>query len=117
VLASGRVDTVTPVNVAAAVNENCTACDAYAGARQFVRVTQDPMELTRRGQRTVDDVEDELKDLARSELTGAELEPLVDAQASRVRDALATQLVPADRNGHEDVERHDDADDDWDQAR
>ena len=104
VLVSGGPSEVRPVNVAAAVNDNCDTCDSYAGAKQFVRVTRNPVELTESGREQLAAIRHTLKQLSRSELTALELGPKVDEQAARVRSVLDTELVP--------VEDDDDDDDD-----
>jgi hypothetical protein len=99
VLASGPTTSVTPRNLAVALNENCTGCVAYAGARQFVRVTDRPVRLTPRGRQTLAGVRAALRDLKGDPLSAAELEARVDAETARVRQVLADELVPASGGG------------------
>ena len=95
VVAWGDVDTVEPKNSAIAINDGCERCVSYAGARQFVRVTEDPVRISRDGLRTLADVYRDLDALEQQELTLAQLVAAVEEQEARVNEVLNTQLVPA----------------------
>jgi len=96
VLASGDVGDVTPLNVAAAVNEKCEDCESYAGARQFVRVTREPVRLSGEGRKQVSSIKRALRRLSRTDSSAAEFDAGVDAQADRLRAVLDSELEPVD---------------------
>jgi hypothetical protein len=108
VLVTGKPQTVTPENLAVAVNDNCTRCQTFATARQFVESTGGPVELTEEGEDELDSVERALRSLKREELSPAELDARVDAQMVRIRQVLDTELEP---RGGEGDDRHAGSDD------
>lgn len=112
VLVSGKPTEVRPVNVAAAVNENCRDCQTYAGARQFVRVHPERVELTDDGEDEVERIRSALRKLSRSKLPALEIAPKVDAQADRLRAVLDTELVTEDGDAEGDDEDDEAAEDD-----
>src|SRR5215208_5704690 len=56
VLVHGSPATVVPQNIAQAANTECTECTVAAEARQFVRVSPDPLKLTGDGRAILADV-------------------------------------------------------------
>ncbi len=100
VLVSGTPDTVTPTNVAVALNENCTTCQTLAIAYQFVFGTGDVLEFTREGRRMLRDIRKELKQLGKSGLTVDEIRAGAEELRLQIQNLLATQVVP--RGGEED---------------
>jgi hypothetical protein len=114
VLVSGTPSSLAPVNQAVAVNTECTRCTVYAGARQFVRITDVPVTFTRAGAATLLDVTRRLRALNDRTLTLSQLAAAVEAQEARVLQVLDTELVPAEGGGGPGDVRGDDrqADDD-----
>jgi putative peptide zinc metalloprotease protein len=97
VLVEGSPSTVTPVNVAVALNENCTLCQTFASAYQFVVGTNGPVRFTAAGRRELAQIRKALRDLRKEDLTPAELDARVKALMERVRRVLAQELVPIAR--------------------
>ena len=93
VIVSGSPATVAPRNIAEAINVECTRCVAAAEARQFVRVVDEPVRLTRDGRSELADVRRELRAAVREQLPLAELHLAVEQAESRVRTVLADDLV------------------------
>lgn len=89
-----RADSVTPTNRAEAINNEARNARAYAFAPQFVRVLSRPARFSGQGRSTLADVRHELRDLEGQDLTLEQLEAAVEAQRRRVREVLATELVP-----------------------
>lgn len=95
VLVTSDPDVVTPENVAVAVNYACTSCETFASAYQFVLSTGGPVKFTGAGNKALADIRRELRELLRSELPFDELQARIDALMDRLRQVLATELVPA----------------------
>jgi hypothetical protein len=94
VLVSGTPDSLTPHNRAVAVNDQCTRCVVAAEARQFVRVVDQPAKFTDEGMRQLADIRQDLRALARANLSVADLHAAVERDEARVLDVLATEVVP-----------------------
>jgi putative peptide zinc metalloprotease protein len=109
VLVTGDASTVTPQNVAVAVNENCTLCETFATAYQFVVSTGGEVRFTRDGRRAIADIRKRLKDLRKEDLTPAELDARVDALMDELQVVLENELVPV-RGRDRDDEDEDDED-------
>jgi hypothetical protein len=108
VLVSSKPSTVTPTNVAAAVNEGCTRCQTFASAHQFVKGTDGPMTFSWQGWRELYAVYRELRALKHEQLTPAELDARIDPLVERVRAVLNTELVPLRRGERDDDDDRDD---------
>jgi putative peptide zinc metalloprotease protein len=94
VLAYGNPSKVVPVNDALAVNDQCTRCVVYAGARQFVRtVASDSARFTGAGRATLADVRNDLRALDGQDLSVAEQTAVVEAQEARVVKVLTEEVV------------------------
>jgi len=93
VLVSGSPTTVSPRNIAEALNVECTRCVAVAEARQFVRVVDQPVKFTRAGTRELRDVRRDLRTLVRQDLSPADLHTAVEGEEARVREVLNDDLV------------------------
>jgi putative peptide zinc metalloprotease protein len=94
VLVSGTdASTVSPENVAIALNENCTLCDTLASAYQFVIVADGKLGLTGEGRRRLAEIRVALLGLRDSGLTAAEIQAKVDALMTELADVLSTELV------------------------
>ncbi len=106
VIVQGSPDSVTPQNVAIAVNDRCPDCSVLAVAYQFVIGRGEPLEFTKRGLKRLKKIR---KQFARLEkqydtLTDDEIRARTDAFADQIREILATDLVPVreDDDGDED---------------
>ncbi|MEJ7797328.1 MAG: hypothetical protein WKF42_02425 [Solirubrobacteraceae bacterium] len=101
VIVQSTRSTVTPQNVALAVNEGCSGCSALAIAHQFVVGKGEPARITRSGRRQLETVAKDLRRLEGSytRQTNAEVESRANAAAKQVRAILDEQLVPIDEDG------------------
>lgn len=103
VLVVGSPSTVTPENVAIAINEKCTACQSFAYAFQFVvGVADESVGLTKSGQRQLDKILREFRALKRENYTDAEFTARTNALGDRLRAVLNTELKP--RGGDDEDE-------------
>lgn len=93
VLVSGAPSTAAPINEAVALNLECTRCETVAAARQFVRVFEEPVRLTRDGRRDLREVRATLRGLEAQDPPIDELHAAIEAQEARVRKVLDTELV------------------------
>jgi len=93
VLVSGSPSTVTPRNIAEALNVECTRCAAVAEARQFVRVVDEPVKFTGEGLTELADVRRDLRTIVGQDLAPADLHLAVEREEARVRAVLADDLV------------------------
>ncbi len=84
---------VVPVNLAVALNHQCTGCTVVAEARQFVRVFDRRVRLTGAGRAELSDVRRALRALEAQDLPIDQLHLAVEEQEARVRDVLNTELV------------------------
>ncbi len=94
---------MSPQNVAVSVNDNCTLCDTFATAYQFVISTGGPVEFTKQGQHELHDIREEIKSWGVHHLSNEQIKALLPGVIDRLQQVLATQLVPVGRNdGHGD---------------
>jgi putative peptide zinc metalloprotease protein len=114
VVLAWNADGVTPHNQAVAINDQCTRCVVYAGARQFVRVVDGPARFTGEGRSTLADVRNVLRALEGADLTVDEQIAVVEAQEARVLRVLVEEVVSKGDEGRVMVSDRDDreADDD-----
>jgi putative peptide zinc metalloprotease protein len=106
VLVQGHPSNVSPQNVAVAVNENCTLCDTFATAYQFVVGTDQPVRLTGRGIAELMHIRNEIKRWGREGLSNDEIKARLPAMIQRIKDVLATQLVPVRRGDRGDDDQN-----------
>lgn len=101
VIVQSSPSTVTPENVALALNDGCTGCSSLAIAHQFVVGKGEPVRITSRGVEQLLDVGDDLLRLERTyeDYTDAEIQARTDADAAKVRSILDTELRPL-HDGH-----------------
>lgn len=101
VIVQSTPSTVTPENVALAVNEGCTGCSSLAIAHQFVVGKGEPARITSRGRKQLYAVGDDLLRLERSyeDLTDTEIKARTDAYAARVGSILDEELRAARDGG------------------
>jgi putative peptide zinc metalloprotease protein len=94
-LVHGSPNVVVPQNIATAVNDRCTECTVAAEARQFVRVSPEPLRINGEGRAILQDVRRDLAALQDQDLSLDELHTAVEGEEARVREVLATDLVVA----------------------
>jgi putative peptide zinc metalloprotease protein len=93
------VDTVTPTNVAIAVNKNCLDCQTLAAAYQKVISTGGPVRFTDEGNRRIAELRRRFEELRRAGYSVEELQAQFDEIWAELNDVLATELVSADNSG------------------
>jgi putative peptide zinc metalloprotease protein len=93
VLVSGTADTITPTNLAIALNEQCTTCQTMALAYQYVFGTGDVIGLTPEGRRRLKEIRKAVRELARSELSLDEINARLPELTDQIADVLATEVV------------------------
>jgi putative peptide zinc metalloprotease protein len=94
VLVEGSPSTVTPTNVAIAMNENCDTCVAVAEAYQFVLGTGGLVHFDSEGNKILSEIRRELHSLRKEDLTIEQLQARLDSIAARIADVLRNHLVP-----------------------
>jgi putative peptide zinc metalloprotease protein len=104
-LVEGSPSTYTPANAAVAINENCSSCQTFAAAYQFVVQTNGPVRFTKQGWRQIHLIRKGLKELEDGNLSPAELDARLKELMGRLDTVLRTQLVPADQEGDEEHDR------------
>jgi putative peptide zinc metalloprotease protein len=109
VIVQGDPNTVTPTNVAVAVNNECQGCSTLALAYQFVVGYGEPVEFTEEGLRRLEKIRREFAKLEEeyANLTNEEIQARTDAFAAEIRDILATELVPVDKTSQGNGKRID----------
>ena len=116
VIVQGDPSTVTPQNVAVAVNDQCPDCSTLAVAYQFVVGRGEPVEFTKRGLKRLAAIRKELEKLEKQygKLTNEQIRVRTDGFAEEIRDILANDLVPAGTGGKrgKPIDRDDKAQDD-----
>jgi putative peptide zinc metalloprotease protein len=93
VLAGGDADTVTPTNLALALNEDCSMCQTAAFAYQFVTSGDVILHFTAEGNRRIAELRRRLHALRRGDLTIDQIDAQVADIADQLRDVLANELV------------------------
>ena len=104
ILAWGDVGAIVPRNQAVAINDQCTSCVVYAGARQFVRVVDEPAQFSEEGREVLADVRNKLRAIESADLTVDEQIAIIEAQEARVVRVLTEEVVPTDGDGTATVE-------------
>jgi len=94
VLVEGNPSTVTPTNVAIAINDNCDTCVAVAEAYQFVLGTGGLVHFDHEGNKILSEIRRELHSMRKEDLTLDQLQARLDNIAARIADVLANHLVP-----------------------
>jgi putative peptide zinc metalloprotease protein len=113
-IVEGQPSQVAPANKAVAVNDQCTRCVVYAGARQLVRVVDKPVRFTAKGALSLLDVRRELRALEKQDLTAGQLADALEAQEARVLEVLTDELVPREGKSWRVLRKHDRRADDGD---
>ncbi len=110
VLVSSTPSTVTPKNVAVALNENCSHCQTFSTAFQFVVGVEDAsVRFTKTGKDELHRILAEFRDLKRETYTLEEFHTRTGALADDIRTVLRTQLAPKGDDEPEIIE----VDEDW----
>ena len=94
VLVEAPASTVTPANVAVAENQNCTLCDTFASAYQFVIGTNGPVHFTEAGIKALHDIRKEIQSWGKQGLSNAEIKAKLPDVIARIEDILKNELVP-----------------------
>jgi putative peptide zinc metalloprotease protein len=95
VLVTGDPETVTPQNIAIAINENCTSCETLASAYQWVLGTdEENVRFSPEGRLAINEIRKELRELGQSDLPIDELQARVHQLMVRLGDVLRTELEP-----------------------
>jgi putative peptide zinc metalloprotease protein len=95
VLVTGDPETVTPENIAIAINENCTSCETLASAYQWVLGTdEENVRFSPEGRLAINEIRKELRGLGRSALPVDELQARVHQLMIRLGEVLRTELEP-----------------------
>jgi hypothetical protein len=107
-IVEGQPERLAPVNRAVAVNDQCTRCVVYAGARQLVRVVDKPVRFTARGALTLLDVRRDLRALEQQpDLTAGQLAAALEEQETRVLTVLSDELVAREGKSWRVLRKHD----------
>jgi len=98
VLVTGDPETVTPENVALAINVDCTSCETLASAYQWVLGTDEQnVRFSPEGQVAINQIRKELRELGASDLPVDELQARVKQLMLRLGEVLKTELEPVGR--------------------
>jgi putative peptide zinc metalloprotease protein len=95
-LVSGSPDTVTPTNLALALNDGCTECETLASAYQFVFGNGDDLRFTAEGRKQIAEIRRRFQELRKQgdTLSLAEVQTQADALAGELREVLASEVTP-----------------------
>lgn len=92
VLVVGDATTVTPQNLALAVNDACDTCATLASAYQFVFGVDGPFRFTKAGWKRMKAIRKALKELSKSDLPIDEIQRRVDALMNDLSAVLHDEL-------------------------
>lgn len=94
VLVTSDPDVVTPENIAIALNTECTACETFASAYQYVFTTGGNVRFTGEGQQQINEIRRAIADLLEQDLDFATLDAELDALVEQLYAVIGTELVP-----------------------
>ena len=94
ILVYGDPSVFTPENLALAYNENCTNCQTLAAAYQEEAQYSDRMRITGAGRQEIAAIRLDLESIRHENLTLAEIDQRVNADAGRLLDVLRNDLTP-----------------------
>jgi putative peptide zinc metalloprotease protein len=94
ILVSGSPSTFTPTNQALAINYLCNLCETFAAAYQFVIQGEGPMHFTADALVELKDIRLAIRRLQFEDLTPFELQERLNPLIDRLKQVLATGLVP-----------------------
>lgn len=86
---------VTSQNLAIAINQECSACVAFASAYQWLLTTDGPVHFTPDGNQRLAELKKRLRELLKSEITIEQLQAELAQIKNEVADILANELVAA----------------------
>lgn len=101
VLVTGDVEVFQPVNVALALNTECTSCQTLAAAYQTVVGSSGRVRITGDGRRRIADLRQQLHDLRKQDLTLDQILAAVDRIADEFTAVLRTEVVPVGAKGND----------------
>ena len=108
---SSKPSTVTPLNLALALNESCTSCQTFATAFQFVVGVDDAsVRFTKAGKTELKRILAEFRALRSHALTLQEFHTATGALADDIRTVLRTELVSKGDDDEPDVDVEEDVD-------
>ena len=93
VLVEGNPTIFTPTNQAIAINYQCTLCNTFASAYQFVVQGSGPMHFTHDALRELHSVRKAIRELEDQNLDPFQLQAALDPLIARIQNVLATGLV------------------------
>jgi putative peptide zinc metalloprotease protein len=99
VLVEGDPTTVSPTNVAIAMNQSCNLCDTFATAYQFVISTGGPVHFTQEGIQALHEIRKEIESWGKQGLSNEQIRALLPDVIARIKQVLATQLVADRKSG------------------
>lgn len=105
VLVMGDPETVTPENLALAINQDCVYCDTAAFAYQFVLGGDGLMRFTSDALTQLQDLRRRIAALKDSGLTDAEIQVELDKAADEIREILRTGIQPVGPTDETEEER------------
>lgn len=91
--------TVSPENLAIAINQDCVLCDTLASAYQFVLTAEGTLRFTADGNQRLAEIRRALLELKKGDLSIEEIQAKVDALMDELAEVLTTELVPAGQGG------------------
>ena len=87
-------DTITPTNLAIAINEGCSDCETLASAYQYVLSTDGHVRFSKAGQQELIDIRQDLKRLRKNdELSLDEVQQRLDRLSDRLLVVLTHELI------------------------
>jgi putative peptide zinc metalloprotease protein len=98
VLVTGDPEVANPQNIALAYNVLCTACDTLASAYQWALSTDGQVHFTAEGNQAVAEIRRQLRELGRSDVSGAEIQARLDELMQRLNRVLEQELVAAGKS-------------------
>jgi putative peptide zinc metalloprotease protein len=93
VLVMSDASTVTPENLAIAINQDCTLCDTAAFAYQFVLGTDGHVHFTAEGNKAIAELRKRIRALDDPALSDDQIAAELDAIAQELGNVLASELV------------------------
>jgi putative peptide zinc metalloprotease protein len=110
VIVEGAGTDFRPANAAVALNENCTSCQTFAFARQFVLSPHHQVSISEQTQRQVNSIQQQMSSRARSQEPFPQLEADLDSLSQQMLAAVQADLNRTGGSGeeHEDkkVDEH-----------
>jgi hypothetical protein len=94
VLVYGDPTVFAPENLALAYNENCTSCQTLAEAYQEIVPADGKVRISGAGRQEIAAVRHDLEMIRHDDLTLAEIDARVDADAARLLTVLRSDVVP-----------------------